>query len=199
MGLGLSLRVKCPARVPLAGQHSSVAVARNVLHLEAVFFPLSNRRSPDRGCPDGWELRDVPFRLLIELLLAAGAAEVEHIATKFRFVASLADIDPHSADRVFDFLAGHSSLNLSLLLCHAGAILLNDFRENADCDLLWRGRVNVEPRRGLEPSQPRGAQTPLFEVIKNLGGLDFACNERHIGSLRTQSIFQGFLVVLSLR
>ena len=31
IGLGLSLRVKCPARVPLAGQHSSVAVARNGL------------------------------------------------------------------------------------------------------------------------------------------------------------------------
>src|SRR5215472_2256141 len=41
IGLGLSLRVKCPARVPLAGQHSSVAVARNVLHLEAV--PLTER------------------------------------------------------------------------------------------------------------------------------------------------------------
>src|SRR5215472_18807780 len=41
IGLGLSLRVKCPARVPIAGQHSSVAVARNVLHLEAV--PLTER------------------------------------------------------------------------------------------------------------------------------------------------------------
>src|SRR5215469_7665289 len=45
MGLGLSLRVKCPARVPIAGQHSSVAVARNVLHLEAV--PLTERSTPD--------------------------------------------------------------------------------------------------------------------------------------------------------
>src|SRR6516165_7933645 len=43
IGLGLSLRVKCPARVPLAGQHSSVAVARNVLHLEAV--PLTERNT----------------------------------------------------------------------------------------------------------------------------------------------------------
>jgi hypothetical protein len=51
IGLGLSLRVKCPARVPLAGQHSSVAVARNVLHLEAV--PLTERSTshPSHQCP----------------------------------------------------------------------------------------------------------------------------------------------------
>src|SRR6516165_10111604 len=82
IGLGLSLRVKCPARVPLAGQHSSVAVARNVLHLEAV--PLTERSTSrplssaaklllqcgarqgstvkavftlERSCPESWRYR----------------------------------------------------------------------------------------------------------------------------------------------
>src|SRR6516225_3704479 len=100
IGLGLSLRVKCPARVPLAGQHSLVAVARNVLHLEAV--PLTERStSPtDRVTPSL-----PPFGGLLETRHAVRHASLWGLsALGLAILEELQEVSVHLLDSPQEFI-----------------------------------------------------------------------------------------------
>src|SRR6516165_638804 len=94
IGLGLSLRVKCPARVPLAGQHSSVAVARNVLHLEAV--PLTERST------SLYRLHELENRLDHDFLANRSVQHdvIEGPSRPFNIEIALNKIDAIAIDRV---------------------------------------------------------------------------------------------------
>ena len=121
----------------------------------------------------------ISLRLSLKRSLAVGGTEVVVATRVVRPVASSGDLHFHAADRIHDLFhlrqGGPGS-------CYARASpKLGDLGQNAEGDLLWRHRAQVQASRILQPSQAIFGLTLPPQILQQGLGPLAACNESNVG------------------
>src|SRR6516162_582518 len=141
----------------------------------------------------------VPFRVLIEGFLAAGATEIECVPAIFSPVLCCYGINDHAAHRISGLGDGRDDGSLPFPGNDwFGLSYLDDLDQDTDRDFFLRYSTEIQAGRSSDPAEQLWGDPLPAQGVKDLAGFCPAGNKGYVRFARAQGLLKRFFIVFSL-